>query len=171
MEHQTIAGRGIGALVVLVLSVAAASLPAYAKDTRAQFLAAIAGWNDPVAKEIALLLAANHPEQTRLDDEHGYAPQWRNNKTMSAMGICAHRDKKSGRWFLESQFPKSQQRSSGKYISWGDGTWYGRTHKYIKLPGGKKLFEQERNWPANPVFHRSGKDLAVKVLAEMKAGL
>lgn len=135
--------------------------------TRADFLRAVRKWPAGPDKRIALWLARNTSKLTRVNENGEYAPQWRDGKKMTAMGICAHYDRKSGRWFLESQYSKAERKKRGftpaKYIRFdGRGSWHGRTHKR-----GMGI-DYHYNWKPIYTHDRQGRELARRIVAKLR---
>ena len=130
--------------------------------TRADFLRAVRKWPAGPDKRIALWLARNTSRLTRVNEAGEYAPQWRDGREMSAMGICAHYDRKTGKWFLESQYSKAERKRRGlspaKYIRFdGRGPWRGRTHKK-----GMGL-DYHYNWKPIHTHDREARELARRI--------
>ena len=161
---ETVAGVVRLCAIVGVAAMATTTPTAARADgaSRADFLRAVRAWPDGPDKHVALWLAHNTGRLTRVNERGEYAPQWRDGRRMSAMGICAHLDRESGRWFLESQFSKAERKRRGfapaKYVRFaGRGPWRGRTHKV-----GMGL-DYQHNWRALAPHDRQGRELVRRI--------
>lgn len=146
--------------IVLLVLAGCATSPDQRSYTEEDIIPRVHALPSGTEKRIAIAVL-NHGNTTYRIDRNGY-PAWRW-RGENDIGACVHIDPKTGKPYLETQYPRGVQSSAPKYIDLGtDGEdWQCRIHVHYGL------VEYEKNWQGAEC-QREGRALANQLLQVLR---